>query len=135
MQVWYENMNEPCYENTGPTAEYVRDEVEKSYWKLWKKGEPELNCLLIQKCIDRIIPETRNDFGSWRGYTSFRMKEKLINRVRMLYDKEIEDAKILLSEKFIPFVQHKLYKPGGIMTKKIEERFNINKNILNKKKK
>lgn len=136
MQVWHESMHGPWYEHSGPSAIQVRDSVEQSFWKLWKEGKPEVNCLLIQKCIDRIIPLTRNDFGSWRGYTSFRMKDKLVTDVKRLYDNEIKKAKNTLKTKFVPHVLHQLYKPDGIMMKNTQEHFEEynKKNILNKKK-
>lgn len=124
MQVWYEK------HNTSVSAEYVRHEVRESFWK---KKDPTLNCLLINKCVDIIIPIGRT-FDCWKNI-SRRYKESLIKQVKNLYDDEIEKAKKTLSEKFIPYVNHKLYHPDGFMAKKIKERFNNNNKLLNKRKK
>ena len=123
------------YNYRSPDVEHIRNEIEQSFWKQWKEGKPELNCLLIQKCIDRVIPLTRNDFGTWRFYNDCG-KRQLKYAVKRLYDKEIEDAKNIINSKFIPHVIHQLYKYDGIMMKKTKEHFNENnkKNILNKKK-
>ena len=84
----------------------------------------------MSKYIDRIVPITRNDFGSWRGYASFRMKEKLIKRIELLYDEEIARNKI---NKFImnsTWVQDMLYrpptdtKPAGRMYGSVQSHFN-----------
>jgi len=127
MQVWNENM--VWYDRSGPDADHVRDEVEQCFWKT---GE-EINFIVLGKCLNRIIPDTRDDFGSWRVYASFYMKEKLVKQVKHVYDKEMERVNRILSEKFIPYVLHYLYKPKGFMMTKCEEDFNNKKNILRKK--
>ena len=116
----------PWYECGGPNAEDVRDDILNSF-EVRKKL---FNCIILSKYIDRIVPITRNDFGSWRGYASFRMKEKLIKRIELLYDEEIARNKI---NKFImnsPWVQDMLYrpptdtKPAGRMYAAVETHYN-----------
>jgi len=116
----------PWYECNGPTAEDVRDDIQNSF----EAREKLFDCIILSKYIDRIVPVTRNDFGSWRGYASFRMKEKLIKRIELLYDEEIARNKI---NKFImnsPWVQDMLYrpptdtKPEGRMYVAVETHFN-----------
>ena len=116
----------PWYECGGPNAEDVRDDILNSF-EVRKKL---FNCIILSKYIDRIVPITRNDFGSWRAYTSFRMKEKLIKRIELLYDEEISRKKI---NKFImnsAWVQDMLYrpptesKPAGRMYATVETHFN-----------
>jgi len=125
MQVWYENLDD---NEASISAEQVRYEVRESFWK---KYESELNCLLINKCVNIIIPI--DSTIHWQNINR-QWKESLIKQVKNLYDDEIEKAKKTLSEKFIPYVIHKLYHPDGLMTKKIKERFNNNK-LLNKRQK
>lgn len=100
-------MSGPRYECSGPNAEDVRHDIQNSF----EAREKLFNCRILSKYIDRIVPITRNDFGSWRGYASFRTKEKLIKRIELLYDEEIARNKI---NKFImnsPWVQDMLYRP------------------------
>jgi hypothetical protein len=119
-------MSGPWYECSGPNAEDVRDDIQNSF----EAREKLFNCIILSKYIDRIVPVTRNDFGSWRGYASFRMKEKLIKRIELLYDEEIARKKI---NKFImnsPWIQDMLYrpptenKPAGRMYAAVETHFN-----------
>ena len=118
----------------GPDSEQVRNDIEEDFWKQWKEDKPEYNSILIQKCIDRIIPLSRNDFGTWRTYKDYE-KGLIKKSVKRLYDKEIENVKTLLSELFVPICMYKLYNPNnGLMVKKKKKEFNIKKNELNKKK-
>jgi hypothetical protein len=119
-------MSGPWYECSGPNAEDVRDDILNSF----EAREKLFNCIILSKYIDRIVPITRNDFGSWRGYASFRMKEKLIKRIELLYDEEISRKKI---NKFImnsAWVQDMLYrpptdaKPAGRMYAAVKTHFN-----------
>lgn len=119
-------MSGPWYECSGPNAEDVRDDILNSF----EARKKLFNFRILSKYIDRIVPITRNDFGSWRGYTSFRMKEKLIKRIELLYDEEISRKKI---NKFImnsAWVQDMLYrpptesKPAGRMYAAVETHFN-----------
>ena len=126
-------MSGPWYECSGPNAEDVRDDILNSF----EAREKLFNCIILSKYIDRIVPITRNDFGSWRGYASFRMKEKLIKRIELLYDEEIARKKI---NKFImnsAWVQDMLYrpptesKPAGRMYAAVKTHFNqmVSENI------
>jgi hypothetical protein len=118
----------------GPDSEDVRDDIEEDFWKQWKEGKPEYNSILIQECIDRIIPLSRNDFGTWRMYQDTG-KKQIKNIVKRLYYKEIEKSKNIIISKFVPYIIHKLYNPdNGLMVKKKEREFNIKKSELNKKK-
>jgi hypothetical protein len=119
-------MSGPWYQCSGPNAEDVRHDIQNSF----EAREKLFNCIILSKYIDRIVPITRNDFGSWRGYASFRMKEKLIKRIELLYDEEIARNKI---NKFImnsPWVQDMLYrpptdtKPAGRMYGSVQSHFN-----------
>tara|TARA_B100000795_G_scaffold42062_2_gene27537 strand:- start:157 stop:528 length:372 start_codon:yes stop_codon:yes gene_type:complete len=121
-------MSGPWYQDSGPDADYVRTQVE-NYIRVTEKNP---NMDILTKYIDRIIPFTRNDFGSWRGYASFRMTPRLSNQIRDLYDKEINALRIIKT-KFVPFVMHHLYKPKSVIVESASERYYINQNILNKK--
>ena len=109
----------PWYEFQGPTAEYVRKDV-LSYLNIIKVGNVEFEeekQKIIKDSILKIIPDSRNDFGSFRGYVSFNVKRELA--VEVTKEVKIRYAYLIIEKKFIPFVTHQLYKPGGIMAKKI----------------
>ena len=97
-------MNGPWYEQSGPSAEEVRDDIRESFWK----KEKNFNCIVIDNCIDRIIPKMRNDFGSWRGYRCFQIKENLINQIELLYDDAMHKTAKFLDKYWI---QDRLYRP------------------------
>ena len=111
-------MNEPWYESTGPCYLQVRDDVSnilnKKDWSDDKKN------LIIGAIIDS-IPDTRNDFGSYRGYATFRVAHEISTQVENTINKKYKKicAMKTLKEKFIPIVEHWLYKPGGIRMKEV----------------
>ena len=114
----------------GPDCEYIRNDIEECFWKRWKEEKPELNCLLMQKCIDRIIPKTRGFFCTWRMYHDI-IKRQLKIAVKRLYNKKIEKAQNIISIKFIPYCMYKLYNPeNGFMVKKASDEFNKKKEEL-----
>ena len=59
-------MDGPWYECQGPTAEQVRKDVTK-YISTNSLNQTSLTNDILLK----IIPDSRNDFGSWRGYGTF----------------------------------------------------------------
>ena len=74
-------MDGPCYECTGPNAEYVRDDQ-------YRKFSTSLNMsigfkpYMIMKIIAAKIPDTMSDFGSYRGYATFGLKSKIIIEIK-----------------------------------------------------
>ena len=112
-------MSGPWYETGGPNAEYVRKDV-LYYLNIIKVGKVEFEeekQKIIKDSILKIIPDSRNDFGSFRGYASFNVKRELA--VEVTKEVKIRYAYLIIEKKFIPSVIHQLYKPGGIMAKKI----------------
>jgi hypothetical protein len=81
---------------------------------------------IIQDVLMKIIPDSRKDFGSYRGYYTFGVKKEItndvINEVRKCY------ALLTIEKNFIPIVRHQLYKPDGIMAKKIARNTMVGKN-------
>tara|TARA_B100001250_G_C19638150_1_gene716965 strand:- start:534 stop:908 length:375 start_codon:yes stop_codon:yes gene_type:complete len=116
-------MDGPWYQASGPDAYYVRSALEDSF----SKTDNFIFHNVLEKCIDRIVPTNRNDFGSWRGYHSNNMLKELKNIIENLYNKKINNSMKILNERFAPHVVHYLYKPGGLYMKRAEERFNTNK--------
>ena len=121
-------MSGPWYESQGPNAEQVRKDV-LNYINTIQVGkdtyQKEKNDI-IQKAIMKIIPDTRNDFGSYRGYATFNLKTELanevINEVRKNY------ALLIIKKKFTPFVMHHLYKPDGMRMKQLIKTTMVGKN-------
>ena len=68
----------PWYEQTGPDAKYVRDDIYCKFKNnLNKINNKELETILLQN-----IPDSKTDFGSWRGYATFGIEEKIYDRGR-----------------------------------------------------
>jgi len=78
-------MDGPWYESSGPCYLEVRDDVtlilNKKDWTDDKKS------LIIDTIIDS-IPETRNDFGSYRGYATFRVAHEISTQVENTINKK-----------------------------------------------
>lgn len=119
----------PWYEETGPNAKYVRENILKKI-KNFEITEKELYIILLKN-----IPDTKTDFGSWRGYATFGLEEKIFNQIKkdikMLSEKKIKRAYKILNDKFCPIIIHKLYEPGGFMAKKISKKTTVGKKIKN----
>ena len=121
-------MDGPWYESTGPNAEQVRKDV-LIYINTIQVGkdtyQKEKNDI-IQKAIMKIIPDTRNDFGSYRGYATFNLKTELANEVIKEVRKNY--ALLIIKKKFTPFVMHHLYKPDGMRMKQLIKTTMVGKN-------
>ena len=74
----------PWYECAGPTASEVRKDVLKELNII--KVNPEVSDKekddIIQRVLLEVIPDSRKDFGSWRGYATFGLKKKLAIEVK-----------------------------------------------------
>ena len=115
-------MSGPWYEEQGPDANYVRQEIYKKIKDLKEKGktykyEKEKE-KMIEKILYKHIPDSRNDFGSYRGYYTFvhgSLYHKIIKELR------IEYAYFIINKYFRPHVLHQLYKPDGRMYNKTKK--------------
>ena len=122
-------MDGPWYECQGPTAEQVREDVLK-HINIVKNGkdlyEKEKDKIIADSLM-KIVPDSRNDFGSWRGYGTFGVKIEIANEV--IKEVRIEYAKLILQKKFIPICMEKLYNPdNGLMMNKTKKSTLIGKN-------
>ena len=104
----------PWYECQGPSVADVRKDV-LNHLNIIKVGdniefETEKG-KIIKDAIIKIIPDDRNDFGSWRGYATFgvmkEVAEEVMKEIRLKY------SLFILRKEFTPYVIHYLYKPGG----------------------
>ncbi|MCH1612111.1 MAG: hypothetical protein L7S72_02335 [Flavobacteriales bacterium] len=107
-------MSGPWYECQGPSAAEVRKDVlshinivNVNMLDPYKKEKDKI----INDALMKVIPDTRNDFGSWRGYSTFGVKNDLTKEVLPIIQKKY--AMLVLQKKFTPYVIHQLYKPGG----------------------
>ena len=119
----------PWYENSGPKFTQVRKDVIDYLCEprpfLWP-----YNIDLFDNILCEFIPETRNDFGSFRGYATSGLMKELAQKVLNKYN-----AYITIENKFLPYINHKLYNPDdGWIMKKALERFNNNKRTFKNKK-
>tara|TARA_Y100000768_G_scaffold386782_1_gene376043 strand:+ start:530 stop:940 length:411 start_codon:yes stop_codon:yes gene_type:complete len=125
-------MDGPWYENQGPNAEEVRKDVLK-YINVVNKGndlyEKEKD-KIIKDVLMKIIPDSRNDFGSYRGYSTFGVKVEIANEV--IKEVRLEYAKLILQKKFVPICMDKLYNPeNGLMMKKTAKNTMVGKKECN----
>lgn len=115
-------MDGPWYQSQGPCASQVRQDVYKYIINnFYNEDEltPQRN-KIIRKVIFQIIPDTRDNFGSYRGYATFNVPKNLSFEV--IKEIEIQDKAIsILNHKFIPHLQHYLYKPNGIRAKQVAD--------------
>tara|TARA_Y100000591_G_C21648174_1_gene601419 strand:- start:76 stop:486 length:411 start_codon:yes stop_codon:yes gene_type:complete len=117
----------PWYEYSGPDAKYIRNKLFEKF-----KNFKDITDEELKKILEETIPDSKNDFGSWKGYAIFGIEEKLFNNIKknikiLIEEKKIKHARKILNDKFVPFVIHKLYEPKGFMTKVISKRTNIGK--------
>lgn len=76
--------NGPWYEQAGPTAAEVRIDVIKEL-NIVKTNPQEFDKEkddIIHRVLMEVIPDSRKDFGSWRGYATFGVKKELANEVK-----------------------------------------------------
>ncbi len=127
MQVWNEDMiHEPFYQSSGPDYNEVRKDVKNRLYNLTYSIGYELrseNTGLVDQIIEEIIPETRNDFGSYRGYVMSGICYKIAVDVLKKYN-----AFSTIEKELLPYIKYKLYNPdNGWIMKKAMDRFNNNK--------
>tara|TARA_A100001015_G_scaffold321219_1_gene450840 strand:- start:1000 stop:1371 length:372 start_codon:yes stop_codon:yes gene_type:complete len=122
-------MDGPWYECQGPNAKYVREDVLSYITPKISEIEHYENEFknIKENAILKIIPDDRNDFGSFRGYATFGMKQKIAKKV--LEEIKVQISYLILKNKFIPYIKHYLYKPDGIRMKKISKTTMVGKSI------
>lgn len=95
----------PWYESVGPTAVEVRVDVlkELNIVKVNQQASDKEKDEIIQRVLMEVIPDSRKDFGSWRGYVTFGVKKELAieirDKIRVEYSKLDEQRNKQKSEK------------------------------------
>lgn len=108
------------YELSGPTASQVRQDVFEYIYK--NLNDRKINYKskfdeIMLEVVLKEIPDSRNDFGSHRGYIVFNVKKDIAKNVIKILNYEY--ALYVLKKKLTPYVTHNLYKPGGIRMRKV----------------
>lgn len=67
-------MEGPWYQVTGPDFQRVRNDV-RALLKM------KYDCKKLDDTLERIVPESRNDFGSWQGYSVFAVAAQIAKEV------------------------------------------------------
>ena len=130
MQVWHENLDleGPWYQHIGPNAEYVRKEIEREFihkiHTFISNNSKLNNWNLLLQSIKIIIPDSEENFGSWKMYAKNNIKNKLIQKIKYTYNIKLRKQAIqILQDKMTPYIIHYLYKPYGIRFKKLQSDF------------
>ena len=74
-------MSGPWYECQGPNAKKVREDVLNHINIVNKNKSNSEKDEIIKNALLKIIPDNRNDFGSWRGYATFGVKADIAKEV------------------------------------------------------
>ena len=124
-------MSGPWYECAGPTAEAVRKDVDKyiSSYNIGRIKYQKEKDKIIQEALHEIIPNSRNDFGSWRGYATFGVMQQVAGEV--MKDIRLKYSMFILRRNFTPYITHHLYKPGGMRFIHISNNSLVGKSVEN----
>ena len=76
----------PWYESDGPTPTYIREIMFNKYED---QCSDSLTEELLREILVKIIPDTRNDFGSWRGLSTFGTSGYVYQQIEKDIDNEI----------------------------------------------
>jgi len=108
----------PWYECRGPDAEEVRKDHFRKYINTIKFKPYKLTKILLKH-----IPDTMNNFGSYRGYASFGLDNYIKKNIHYDIILETDKLKNTTVEKIKKWYFENKYRPDGIGYKKTEEHF------------
>ena len=100
----------PWYECQGPDSAYVR----KSQFEKYKKRanvDAGFTENMIMKILEEVIPDGATGFGSYRGYATFGLDDKLKSQIESLIEIKLSELshKRRMSDTFIAIQ----FMPGG----------------------
>ena len=72
--------SDPWYQCEGPDANYVRNDIFKKI-KEAETSENEISDESLNTILCDNIPDSKKDFGSWRGYCTFGLDDKILNKI------------------------------------------------------
>ena len=119
----------PWYECQGPSVADVRKDV-LNYLNIIKVGDniefETEKAKIIKDAIVKIIPDNRNDFGSWRGYQTFGIIKKIAKEI--ILEVKRKYSLLIIEKKLLPHIMYYLYNPStGIIVKKRSKSTSIGK--------
>ena len=121
----------PWYECQGPSFKDVRKDV-LNHLNIIKVGNIEFETekeKIINDAIIKIIPDNRNDFGSWRGYQTFGIVKKIAKEI--IEEVKKKYALLIIENKLLPYIMYRLYNPNtGIIMKKTSNTTLIGKPLI-----
>ena len=71
----------PFYEVTGPSAHNVREDMFKKLKRSEMNPDVNISDQDLKKILLENIPDTKTDFGSWRGYATFGLDKSIIKKI------------------------------------------------------
>tara|TARA_B100000902_G_C27250231_1_gene884862 strand:+ start:256 stop:699 length:444 start_codon:yes stop_codon:yes gene_type:complete len=119
----YSMSDGPWYESAGPCSPQVRDDVYNKYFK--GKNNSDKRSIDIQNILIDIIPNHRNDFGSYRGYATW--GKELHHRIKMEFAKcyaQTHRSKRIRDNFIKDWIVDRLYRfPDGLRVQKLKKEF------------
>ena len=143
----------PWYESQSPTPGYVRDDQYRkmirlgSVWRgvvvdVFTKIHPKLrlteeeHLTVIKQSLLEVFPDNReNSWGSFRGYATFGIGEKLkkeiqdkcIENIQKALDEKREKWSKMIGQMLKPYVNHYVWSiPNGMVYRKAQREFSEN---------
>ncbi len=110
----------PWYEIQGPNAEYVRKHQFSRLTKRYNIVDPDLfpfQQRILQNALDIFIPDSMQNFGSYRGYGTFGLDMNVEKQITGAFVDQLhlyEQSMQRLRQHLTPLVIHYLYKPEGL---------------------
>ena len=112
----------PWYEDTCPDAAYVRRDILNKLKRKYSIYSKET----VNRILLKHIPDSKTDFGSYRGYATFGLEKDIWSSIYKDMDVFIRATEII-RDKLTPYVIHWLYKPKGIRMKLVSQQTLVGK--------
>ena len=108
----------PWYEAVGPDGKAVRSQLCAE-----KSSLSPLKFLCWQKAVYDIIDADQSDFGSWRGWVTFGLREERKKAIQDKYKKYTQNIPFI-KKVLRQYINHRLYKfNGGLRVKALQTHF------------
>ena len=122
---------EPWYETQCPNAQYVRkhqlSRITKHY-NIENGDKFPFHHRILKNTLEVFLPDDgMNNFGSYRGYSTFGLDLDLEKQIINAYVEHMylyERSMRVLQTEFTPYLLHYLYKPNGIRFMGLSHHFN-----------
>ena len=114
------------YEEHGPNAAYARThtfQLLNTHYSFDVHEKDAINDILLKH-----IPDSKADFGSYRGYATFGLEDNIMEAIRADIDNR-RNAMSIIKEKLPPLVRHFLYKMDGPIMRRTAQTTLVGKDI------